>query len=90
MNMPDDILGYGRSWPKPAAELLKSLAIPQLLYTSSVLHVPNAFIEKVDTNMTRFLWNNKPAKIKASTIVSEIEDGWLKMPKFKYMVECQK
>ena len=70
--------------------ILKSLAIPQLTYATSVMYVPSAFIDKVDQTMLAFLWNNKPAKIKSSTVISEIDDGGLKMPNFKTICATQK
>jgi hypothetical protein len=70
--------------------ILKSLAIPQLLYTTSVIYVPDAFIEKVDNDIVNFVWNNKPPKVKTSTMIADIEDGGLKMPRFSVMVQSQK
>ena len=35
--------------------ILKSLALPQLLYTTSVIYTPSVFIEKVDSAMLKFV-----------------------------------
>jgi hypothetical protein len=61
----------------------------QLLYTTSVLYTPSAFVKKVDSEMLKFLWRNKPAKIKASTIIAETQKGGLKMPNYECMLKCQ-
>ena len=62
--------------------VLKSQAIPQLLYATSVLHVPDDFIQDVEKEIIKFIWNNKVPKIKAKTMISSIENGGLKMPNF--------
>ena len=69
--------------------ILKTLAIPQLLYTTSVIYTPGAFVDKIDKAMSCFLWKNKPPKIKLSTVTAEIPYGGLKMPHFKTMIESQ-
>ena len=57
--------------------ILNSLALPQLLYTSSGLFVPNSFIENVDKEIVKFVWNNKPPKVKTSKMIGNIDEGGL-------------
>ena len=66
--------------------VIQSLAIPQLLYTCSALYVPEDTITKVHNILINFLWNNKKAKIKYSTVIGKLEEGGLKMPDFKAKV----
>jgi hypothetical protein len=75
---------------KGKVTVLKSVAIPQLLYATSVLYVPDDFITKVDMAISKFIWNDKPPKIKKSTMISRIHEGGLKMPSFEFMVYSQK
>ncbi len=70
--------------------VVRSLAITQLLYSSSLLYVPDSFIDKVDKAIVNFVWSNKTPKIKSSTMVSEIANGGMKMPNFQYMIRSQK
>ena len=70
--------------------ILKSQAISQLLYATSVLHVPDNFIKDVDKEIIKFVWNNKIPKIKTSTMINDIANGGLKLPDFKSMINCQK
>ena len=70
--------------------ILKTLAIPHLLYACSVLHVSDAFIAKVDKAIQSFVWNHKPAKIKQTTMIADIKNGGMKMPHFKSMVKSHK
>ncbi len=60
--------------------MIKSLALSQLLYASSMLNVPDTFIDKVEHDILNFIWNGKPPKVKTSTMISDISDGGLKMP----------
>jgi hypothetical protein len=54
------------------------------------LNISTSFIEKVDKEILKFVWNNKPPKIKTTTIISDIEYGGLKMPNFETIVSTQK
>ena len=64
--------------------------MPILLYVSSNLPVPQWFVKDVTTKMYKFIWNNKPDKIKRNTLIGNIKDGGLKMIDFENMVKAQK
>ena len=70
--------------------IVRSLALSQLLYATSVMYVPEDFIIKVDKDIQSFIWNNKPPKIKKSTMISDISQGGLKMPLFSEIVKAHK
>ena len=70
--------------------VLKSIIVPNLLYASSNLYIPSMFINRINVMFFKFLWNNKPAKIKQSTIIADIEQGGLKMPHFHTIVQSSK
>lgn len=70
--------------------ILKTLAIPQLLYACSVLYVPDEFIYKVNNEIVRFIWNHKPAKIKWACLISDYTEGGLRAPDIKCMIHAQK
>jgi len=70
--------------------LLKSILLPTILYPCNNLAVPKNFIFQVNSLLFSFLWNNKPAKVKSSTIISDIQDGGLRMPYFPVMVQSGK
>ena len=58
--------------------ILKSLVIPKIVYTASVLSSPDEIISKVKS---KFVWDNKPDKIKRNTLI--YNQGCLKMPDIK-------
>ena len=70
--------------------VLKSILIPALLFQCNSLFVPKEFIVEVNKLLFKFLWNNKPSKIKADTIIADVQDGGLRMPHFPTIVEGMK
>jgi hypothetical protein len=75
---------------KGKVTIIKSLALPQLIYVTNVLPIPESNIEKVETEMQKFLWNRKPPKVKINTIISNINQGGIKMSHFKTIIKSQK
>jgi hypothetical protein len=59
--------------------IVNTLIIPQLLYVCSVLHTPQSVKKKFHDLLIKFIWNNKPPKVKYKCIISKIEDGGLKL-----------
>ena len=70
--------------------VLWSIALPQLLYVTSVLYTPKWVIDEADRLMLNFLWSNKKPHVKKSTIIAKIEEGGLKMVHFHSMVKAIK
>jgi len=70
--------------------ILKSIIIPNLLYPCNNLYVPDDFIKQVNEKLFKFLWSNKPPKIKQETIVADYAQGGMKMPHFPTMVKASK
>ena len=48
--------------------IIKSLALSEIIFTSSVLNVPTGFVDQVNKSLSNFIWNHKPPKIKRSTM----------------------
>jgi exonuclease III len=70
--------------------VLKSLAFSKVLYQCGVMDVPDNFIDHLNDLAYDFLWNSKPNKIKRITIISDYEDGGLKMLDIKSFLHAQK
>ena len=66
--------------------VIRSIALPQMLYVASILYIPEWVIESVDELFFNFLWSNKKAHVKKEVIVKEIKSGGLKMPLFEATV----
>ena len=60
-------------------QITKSILIPQITYIISVLPMPNDTIKRIEQLLYKFVWDNKPEKIKRKTMIKTYEDGGLKM-----------
>ena len=72
--------------------VLKSFAVPKLIYPLTVLQNPDQnCINKIKKLMFQFLWDNKPEKISRDKIIQDYCHGGLKMldiDKFIQSLKC--
>ena len=59
--------------------IIRSLILPQIQFLFPMVFVPDSLLKDIDNLLFNYLWGNKPAKIKRSTIIAPIEDGGLNM-----------
>lgn len=55
--------------------MVKKLGISKLIYSTSVLLVPDHYIQEINKVMFNFIWAGKPPKIKRNTIIGEKNGG---------------
>ena len=70
--------------------IIKTLLLSQITHLLSMIYTPKSILDKVDNLMFKFLWNDKPPRIKRNTIIARIKDGGLKMPDIYSFHEAQK
>ena len=70
--------------------VIRTLALSQLLYATSVLNIPQWVVKEANTLFYKFLWGNKPDKIRRDIITRDIAAGGLKMVNLEAMVYAQK
>ena len=75
---------YGR------INIVKTLGLSKLIYSASVLAIPDYYIQEINKITFNFIWEGKPPKIKKNTIIGEKKDGGLKMCDFKIMEKALK
>ena len=68
--------------------LAKTLGISKLVYTASMLTVPQEVIKRVQMKLFNFLWKNKKDKIKREVLFQEMRQGGLKFPNFAITVKA--
>ena len=56
----------------------KNFAIPKLLFKASVISIPNALFKEANSIIYNFIWNGRD-KVKRCALISDIENGGLKM-----------
>ena len=52
--------------------IIKSLGLSQIIYSSSILNIPESFARLVKTKLFNFLWKNKKGKIKRSGLYQDM------------------
>ena len=60
--------------------IIKSLILSQVTHLLSMVFTPSYILEKLDNILFKFLWLDKPARVRRKTIVAETCNGGLKMP----------
>jgi hypothetical protein len=61
-----------------------------LTYQCCSLNPPDDFVNTVNDLAFKFLWNNKPDKVKRKTIIADYNEGGLKMLDIKTFIKAQK
>ena len=60
--------------------VIKTFALPKLVYPFTVLPNPsNEILKEIESEMYKFIWNNKPDKIKRNKLKQSYINGGLKM-----------
>ena len=58
--------------------IFKTLAISKIVYITSISTLPNCILVELNKIHKDFIWDNKRAKIKHSTLISDYKDGGLR------------
>jgi hypothetical protein len=59
--------------------IIKSLIVPIFIYVASACVVPEKYRKEIDSKCFKFIWNNKPDKVKRNTVVGKLGNGGLMM-----------
>lgn len=70
--------------------LIKSYALSQILYTTSVLPTSDKFISELEDIIYNFLWNGKQHKVKKCVIIQKCVNGGQNMISLHDMIKVQK
>ena len=70
--------------------VLKSQAMPLLLFIANVLYIPKDKIEEIQRIFNDFVWPHNKTHVKNLTLIEDIENGGLKMPNIHSMVKANK
>ena len=65
--------------PMGKITLLRTMMISKFIHIFSVLPISESFIQKLHSIFFKFLWNNKPDKVKRETVCCDYLMGGLKM-----------
>ena len=70
--------------------IIKSLGLSQLIYSASILNVPEEVARTVKTKLFSFLWKNKRDKIKRTGLYQDLERGGIRMVDIDIMFKALK
>ena len=70
--------------------IINTLAIPKVLYVTSVLTEPTGFVDKIKKLLIDFLWHGKTPKIKYGVIIKEKQKGGLNFPDLQTKIFTQR
>ena len=61
-----------------------------MLYIASVIHIPQWAILEYNKIIRDFVWNNKPSKIKYTTLIAPIAQGGLQLQDLQTKIDANK
>ena len=70
-------------------QIIKTFAIPKLLFRASVILMPNDLVKEVNSIFYTFIWNGKD-KVKRFALISDIDKGGLKMLDIESMISARR
>jgi hypothetical protein len=70
--------------------IINTMILPQMLYPCTVIHTPDWVIEKYQSIILKFIWDNKPPKIKYKSLINNIEEGGLKLQDLPTKIKAMK
>ena len=68
--------------------IIKSLALSQLVYSASILNVPQEITPIIMTKLFKFLWKNKNDKIKREGLYQDRDKGGIRMIDVETMIKA--
>ena len=70
--------------------VVKTYAISQLLPKSNMVNPSEDFLKELNNVIFKFIWNDKPDKIKRTSLISNYDEGGLKAPNLDTIVKTQR
>ena len=70
-------------------QIIKTFAIPKLMFRVSVIPIPNDLVKEVNSILYTFIWNGKD-KVKRCALISDIDQGGLKMLDIESMINARR
>ena len=67
-----------------------TMAISQLLYLSTVMYTPEWAINKYNKIIEKYVWQNKPAKVKYTTMIDTLDNGGLRLQDLRTKIKALK
>ena len=59
--------------------IIRSLILPQIQFLFSMVYIPHNILKEIEYLLSKYLWYNKPPKIKKNTIIAPVKEVGLNM-----------
>ncbi|ESP04662.1 hypothetical protein LOTGIDRAFT_176330, partial [Lottia gigantea] len=79
----NDVFNHYLDRGKGKVTVIQSLLVTQLYHILTVLCIPNGIADRIQTLFTNFIWDNKQAQIKYSSVINSKSNGGLGLPDIK-------
>ena len=70
-------------------EIIRTLAVSKILYVTNVLCPKAQFIKIIKNKLCDFIWNGKRPTIKYNSLISDYQDGGIKLPDIETKIKTQ-
>ena len=70
--------------------VIKTFAMPKLLYVLNNVYTPDRYVKKAHDCFFKYLWEQKPDKVKRDVITQDYSEGGLRMINFQFMFKSLK
>ncbi|MDY6822057.1 MAG: reverse transcriptase domain-containing protein, partial [Deferribacterota bacterium] len=71
-------------------QIVKTFIISQFSYPTRVNTIPDKYLDEINQMIFKFIWGSKKAKIKRNIMHNTIENGGLKVPDVKSIVQASR
>lgn len=71
-------------------QIIKTFIISQFSYVTSVINIPEHYVNQINRLIFRFVWRNKKDKLKRNIMHTGIDKGGLRVPDFASMVKASR
>ena len=71
-------------------QIIKTFIISQFLYSISSIDIPEKYIKEIESLIYTFIWKGKKERLKRQILIKTKENGGLKVPCFRFIVDSVK
>ena len=70
-------------------QIIKTFTIPKLMFTASVISIPNELVKEMNSIFYNLIWNEKD-QVRRCALISDIDKGGLKMLDIDSMISTRR
>ena len=71
-------------------QIIKTFAIPKFMFRASLISLTKEIVKQVNSVLYNFIWNSGKDKIKGLMLISDYENGGLRMPHIEALIKTQR